>query len=66
MLDEDPDIQMYSHLPGTPVDAVPVGGRVEVIFEATANGQKVPEWRVIDDPRGPIPERNPHAERSAQ
>jgi uncharacterized OB-fold protein len=66
MLDEDPDIQMYSHLPGTPVDTVPVGGRVEVIFEATANGQKVPEWRVIDDPRGPIPERNPHAERSAQ
>ena len=41
MLDEDPGIQMYSHLPGTPV-----GASVEVIFEATANGQKVPEWRV--------------------
>jgi hypothetical protein len=38
---------MYSHLPGTPVDTVPVGARVEVIFEATANGQKVPEWRVV-------------------
>ena len=25
MLDEDPGIQMYSHLPGTPVDDVPVG-----------------------------------------
>ncbi len=47
MLEEDPGIQMYSHLPGTPVDAVPVGARVEVIFEATANGQKVPEWRVV-------------------
>ena len=47
MLDEDPGIQMYSHLPGTPVDQVPVGARVEVIFEATANGQKVPEWRVV-------------------
>ncbi len=47
MLDEDPDIQMYSHLPGTPVDDVPVGASVEVLFEATANGQKVPEWRVV-------------------
>ncbi len=46
-LDEDPGIQMYSHLPGTPVDDVPVGASVEVIFEETANGQKVPEWRVI-------------------
>ena len=45
-LDEDPGIQMYSHLPGTPVDDVPVGEAVEVVFEATANGQKVPEWRV--------------------
>lgn len=48
MLDEDPGIQMYSHLPGTPVDEVPVGARVEVVFEATANGQKVPEWRVVE------------------
>ena len=47
MLDEDPGVQMYSHLPGTPVDQVPVGGSVEVVFEATANGQKVPEWRVV-------------------
>lgn len=51
MLAEDPRIQMYSHLPGTPVDEVPVGAEVEVLFEATANGQKVPEWRVVgDDP----------------
>ena len=48
MLEEDAGIQMYSHLPGTRVDEVPVGGAVEVIFEATANGQKVPEWRVVD------------------
>ena len=45
MLDEDPDIQMYSHLPGTPVDEVPVGASVELVFEASANGQMVPEWR---------------------
>ncbi len=46
-LDDDPGIQMYSHLPGTPVDEVPVGASVEVLFEETANGQKVPEWRVL-------------------
>ena len=46
-LDDDPGIQMYSHLPGTPVDDVPVGAAVEVIFEETATGQKVPEWRVV-------------------
>ena len=47
-LDDDPGIQMYSHLPGTPVDEAPIGGKVEVIFEPTANGQKVPEWRVVE------------------
>ena len=47
MLDEDPGIQMYSHLPGTPVDEVPVGAAVEVIFQETFNGQKVPEWQVM-------------------
>ena len=46
MLDDDPDIQMYSHLPGVPVDQVPVGADVEVVFEDTANGQKVPEWKL--------------------
>ncbi|MYB21712.1 MAG: hypothetical protein F4066_04735 [Chloroflexi bacterium] len=49
MLDDDPGIQMYSHLPGIPVDDVPVGAAVEVIFEPSANGQLVPEWRVIAD-----------------
>ena len=47
MLDDDPGIQMYSHLPGTPVDEVPVGAEVEVVFEETTNGQKVPEWKVV-------------------
>ncbi|MBV1878247.1 MAG: OB-fold domain-containing protein [Pseudomonadales bacterium] len=47
-LEEDSGIQMYSHLPGTPVDEVPIHGNVEVIFQATDNGQKVPEWRVVD------------------
>jgi uncharacterized protein len=47
-LDEEPEVIMLSHLPGTPVDQVPIGAAVEVIFETTpATGQKVPEWRVI-------------------
>lgn len=50
MLDEDPAIQMYSHLPGTPLDAVLPGATVQVVFETTANGQKVPEWRIVPAP----------------
>ena len=49
MLDEDPGIQMFSHLPGVPVDDVPVGAAVEVMFEPSDNGQLVPEWRVVED-----------------
>ena len=47
-LDDDPDIQMLSHLPGIPPGEVPVKTSVRVIFEDTANGQKVPEWRVVE------------------
>ena len=39
---------MYSSLPGTPIDDVPIGAAVEVMFEAAANGQMVPEWRVAE------------------
>jgi len=47
-LEEEPGVVMLSHLPGTPVDEVPIGATVEVIFETTpATGQKVPEWRVV-------------------
>lgn len=46
-LEDDPGIQMFSHLPGVPADDVPVHASVEVIFEETANGQKVPEWQVV-------------------
>jgi uncharacterized protein len=48
-LEEEPEAIMLSHLPGVPVDRVPIGAAVEVIFETTpATGQKVPEWRVVD------------------
>ena len=46
-LEEDPGIQMLSQLPGVPVDQVPIGAAVRVLFEATpGNGQKVPEWEL--------------------
>ena len=46
-LDEDPRINFYSNLPGVPVDEVPVGAAVEVIFEEVAPGQLIHEWRVV-------------------
>lgn len=47
-LDEAPGINVLSHLPGTPPDQVPIGAKVELIFQATQEtGQKVPEWRVV-------------------
>ena len=46
-LQEDPGITMLSSLPGVPLDKVPIGAAVQVMFEATpATGQKVPEWRL--------------------
>src|ERR671922_3105107 len=40
-LDEDP---------GIPVDEVPVGAAVEVIFKEVAPGQRIHEWRVVRRP----------------
>jgi hypothetical protein len=36
-----------SNLPGTPVDEVPVGAPVEVVYEEVAPGQLIQEWRVV-------------------
>jgi uncharacterized protein len=46
-LDEDPTINFYSNLPGTPPYKVPVGAAVEVTFEDVAPGQLIHEWRVV-------------------
>jgi uncharacterized OB-fold protein len=44
----DSGMKLLSHLPGTPLDEVPIGGKVEVVFETTGGtGQKVPEFRVV-------------------
>jgi hypothetical protein len=45
-LDEDPTVNFYSNLPGTPPYQVPVGAAVEVTFEEVAPGQLIHEWRV--------------------
>jgi uncharacterized OB-fold protein len=44
----DTGIKLLSHLPGTPLDEVPIGANVQVEFEITqGTGQKVPEFRVV-------------------
>jgi uncharacterized OB-fold protein len=45
-LDEDPRVNFYSNLPGTPPYQVPVGVAVEVMYEEVAPGQLIHEWRV--------------------
>ncbi len=52
-LEEDPGIKFFSNLPGEPVDQVPVGARVELMFEEAAPGRLVPEWRVVAQTRPP-------------
>ena len=46
-LDDDPRINFYSNLPGTPVRQVPLGGAVEVTFAECPDGSLIHEWRVI-------------------
>lgn len=45
-LEEHPEIKFFSNLPGTPVDEVPVGAKVQIEFQEVAPGRLVPEWRV--------------------
>jgi uncharacterized protein len=47
-LDDDPRINFYSNLPGTPVRQVPLGGAVEVMFEELPDGSLLHEWRVVE------------------
>ena len=47
-LDEDPTVNFYSNLPGTPPYKVPIGAPVEVTFEEVAPGQLIHEWRVVN------------------
>ncbi len=46
-LDDDPRINFYSNLPGTPVRQAVVGGAVEVTFEECPDGSLIHEWRMV-------------------
>jgi len=46
-LEEDPAIKFFSHLPGVPVDQVPVGAAVQVEFQEVSPDQLIHEWRVV-------------------
>jgi uncharacterized OB-fold protein len=46
-LEEDPAIKFLSSLPGTPLEEVPVGARVQVDFQEVGPGQLIHEWRVV-------------------
>ena len=48
-IDEDPTVNFFSNLSGTPADQVPVGSSVQVEFLELEGGQKIPEWRVVTD-----------------
>ena len=46
-LDDDPTVNFYSNLPGTPPYEVPVGAAVEATFEEVGPEQLINEWRVV-------------------
>ena len=48
-LNEDPTVNFYSNLPGTPPYEVPDGAAVELTFEEVAPGQLIHEWRVTGE-----------------
>ena len=47
-LDEDPNINFYSNLPGQPVRQVKVGGKVELTFVEAPDGSLIHEWKPVD------------------
>ena len=47
-LDEQPRLRLISNMPGTPLDKVQIGSRVEVFFEEIEPGHKLPEFRLVD------------------
>lgn len=46
-LEDHPEIQFFSNLPGVPVGEVPVGAKVEVEFIELEGGQWIPEWKIV-------------------
>ena len=48
-LEEDPEINFFSNLPGAPVNEIPVGATVEVDFIEVSPDQLIPEWKVVEE-----------------
>ena len=46
-LEEHPELKFFSNLPGRPVDDVPVGANVQVIFEEVSPTQLLHEWQIV-------------------
>ena len=46
-LEEDPEINFFSNLPGVPVGEVSVGAAVEVDFIEVSEDQLIPEWKIV-------------------
>ena len=46
-LEEAPEINMLTNLPGTETDKVPIGAKVQVEFEEVAPGKRIPQFRVV-------------------
>ena len=47
-LEEDPEINFFSNLPGVPTGEVPVGATVEVDFIEVSEDQLIPEWKLVE------------------
>ena len=47
-LDDDPRINFYSNLPGSPVRQVPLGAPVEVTWVEAPDGSLIHEWKVVE------------------
>lgn len=47
-LEEAPEINMLTNLPGTPADQVKIGAKVQVEFEEVRPGRFIPQFRVTN------------------
>ena len=46
-LEEAPEVNMLTNLPGTGTDEVAIGSKVQVEFEEVAPGRMIPQFRVV-------------------
>lgn len=51
-LEESPDLMMLTSLPGTASKDIQIGAAVQVEFEEVKPGRRIPQFRVLNTPRG--------------